>query len=55
MGVKNILYMRSGPYKPVISEYNMQEIGFAKAALRRGVSTDIVYFSDDNKIDILKT
>lgn len=50
--IKRVLYVRSGPYKPNINSYNMQEIGFAKSLLKRGISTDIVYYSDKSKIDI---
>lgn len=45
--------MRSGPYKPDINMYNMQEIGFAKAFLSRGISTDIMYFSDESREEVL--
>lgn len=52
--IKNVLYMRSGPYKPDINMYNMQELGFAKALLKRDVSTDVMYFSDQNKIEVYR-
>lgn len=53
MKIKRVLYMRSGPYKPDITMYNMQEIGFAKAFLKKGISTDILYFSDKTKKQLL--
>lgn len=50
---KKLLYIRSGPYKPNINTYNMQEIGIGKAFLKRGINVDLVFFSDENKIQIV--
>lgn len=48
-----ILYVRSGPYKPNIKGYNMQEIGAAKAFCKMGYSCDIVYYSDRNEDQVI--
>lgn len=44
-----LLYLRNGPYKPQINNYNMQEIGFCKALTNFGWDCDILYYSDRNK------
>ena len=49
--IKKVLYMRSGPYKPDINMYNMQELGVAKALLKKGISTDVMYYSDISKVE----
>ncbi len=46
--MKKILYVRSGPYKLNISEYNSQEIGLAKEFEKLGYAIDIVYYDKKN-------
>ena len=51
---KKILYVRSAPYKVNISGYNLQEIGLGKAFCNLGYDFDIVYYSDEDKIQNLE-
>ena len=50
---KKILYVRSGPYKPNINGYNLQEIGLAIAFCKKGYDVDILYYSEKNEIQKL--
>lgn len=45
---KNVLYVRSGPYKVNINNYNLQEIGFSKQLCNKGFNCDILYYSNKN-------
>lgn len=42
---KNILYIRNFASKVNINTYNLQEIGFGKALVRKGFNCDVVYFN----------
>lgn len=53
--VKKILYVRSAPYKVNLSGYNLQEVGLGKAFCNLGYDVDILYYSDKNDIQIIKT
>ena len=44
-----LLYLRNGPYKPQIYNYNLQEIGLCKAFPTYDWNCDILYFSDIDK------
>lgn len=55
MACKKILYVRSGPYKVNLNGYNLQEIGLGKAFCRKGYDVDILYYSDENKVQELET
>lgn len=46
---KKMLYVRSGPYKVNIKNYNLQEIGFSKQLCNNGFDCDILYYSDENR------
>lgn len=52
---KKILYVRSGPYKVNISGYNLQELGLGKAFCNLGYDVDILYYSDKNDVQLIKT
>ncbi|MDY2688194.1 MAG: glycosyltransferase family 4 protein [Limosilactobacillus reuteri] len=55
MSTRKILYVRSGPYKVNLNGYNLQEIGLGKAFCKKGYDFDILYYSDENKIEIIDT
>ncbi|WP_242439771.1 glycosyltransferase family 4 protein [Ligilactobacillus salivarius] len=52
---KKILYVRSGPYKVNLSGYNLQELGLGKAFCNLGYDVDILYYSDKNDVQLIKT
>ncbi|MFQ7300242.1 MAG: glycosyltransferase family 4 protein [Clostridium sp.] len=51
--MKKILYVRNGPYKVNPNLYNLQEIGFCKELCNLGYNCDIIYYSDQNKDEII--
>lgn len=51
--MEKILYVRNGPYKVNPNLYNLQEIGFCKALCNKGIDCDIVYYSDEDKDEII--
>lgn len=51
--MKKILYVRNGPYKVNPNLYNLQEIGFCKELCNLGYNCDIIYYSDENKDEII--
>ena len=51
--MKKILYVRNGPYKVNPNLYNLQEIGFCKELCKLGYSCDIIYYSDENKDEVI--
>lgn len=53
MIIKRLLYIRSGPYKVNLNSYNLQEVGFSKELCKRGIDCDIVYYSDEDKDEIV--
>lgn len=53
MKIKRVLYVRSGPYKVNLNSYNLQEVGFSKELCKRGIDCDILYYSDENKDEIV--
>ncbi|OYS90938.1 glycosyl transferase family 1, partial [Limosilactobacillus reuteri] len=55
MSTRKILYVRSGPYKVNLNGYNLQEIGLGKAFCKKGYDFDILYYSDENKIELIDT
>lgn len=50
---KRLLYIRSAPYKVNINGYNLQEIGFCKSLCKYGYQCDIVYYSNENKDEVI--
>lgn len=50
-----ILYIRSGPYELNFDNYNLQEVGLGKAFCRAGYDFDILYYSKENRNQIIKT
>lgn len=53
MIIKKILYVRSAPYKVNPNSYNLQEIGFSRELCKRGIDCDILYYSDENKDELI--
>lgn len=51
--IKRVLYIRSAPYKVNLNLYNLQEIGFSKELCKRGIDCDIIYYSDENKDQLI--
>ena len=51
--MEKILYVRNGPYKVNPNLYNLQEKGFCKALCNKGIDCDIVYYSDEDKDEII--
>ena len=51
---KKILYIRSGPYQLNFSNYNLQEVGLGKAFCRRGYDFDILYYSRENRDQVVE-
>ncbi|NCE77810.1 glycosyltransferase family 4 protein [Turicibacter sp. TS3] len=51
--MKRILYVRNGPYKVNPNLYNLQEIGFCKELCKLGYNCDIIYYSDENKDEVI--
>lgn len=50
---KRLLYVRSAPYKVSIDGYNLQEIGFCKALCRYGYQCDILYYSNEDRDEVI--
>lgn len=46
---KKILYIRNFASKVSPNSYNLQEIGFGKALVRKGYNCDIIYYNDNNE------
>ncbi|OKO92452.1 glycosyl transferase, group 1 [Geobacillus proteiniphilus] len=46
---RKILYIRNFASKVDINTYNLQEIGFGKALVKKGYDCDIVYYTDESK------
>lgn len=46
---RKILYIRNFASKVDINTYNLQEIGFGKALVRKGYDCDIVYYTDESE------
>lgn len=53
MIIKKVLYVRSAPYKVNPNSYNLQEIGFSRELCKRGIDCDILYYSDENKDELI--
>lgn len=51
---KRILYVRSAPYVLNFDSYNLQEVGLGKAFCLRGYDFDIIYYSKENKDQIIE-
>lgn len=51
--MKKILYVRNFPDKVNPNLYNLQEIGFCKELCKLGYSCDIIYYSKENKDEII--
>lgn len=47
--MKRIMYLRSGPYEPDISNYNMQEIGMLTDFCKQGYDCDLFYYGKNEK------
>lgn len=52
---RKILYVRNGPYRVNPNLYNLQEIGFCKELCKQGFDCDIIYYSHENKDEIIYT
>ncbi|AEB30203.1 hypothetical protein CAR_c15440 [Carnobacterium sp. 17-4] len=52
--MKKLLYVRSGPYELDFNNYNLQEIGLATAFCKKGYDCDVVYYSKENKDQLIK-
>ena len=53
MAIKRILYIRSAPYKVNLNSYNLQEVGFSKELCKKGIDCDIIYYSDEDKDQVI--
>ncbi|WP_302660101.1 glycosyltransferase family 4 protein [uncultured Clostridium sp.] len=51
---KKILYIRSGPYELSFDNYNLQEIGLGKAFCKEGYDFDLLYYSKENRDQIIE-
>ena len=51
--VKRILYVRCAPYKLTFDSYNLQEVGLGNAFCRKGYEFDLVYYSKENRDQII--
>jgi glycosyltransferase involved in cell wall biosynthesis len=51
--IKKILYVRSAPYELNFDSYNLQEVGLGTAFCNRGFDFDIVYYSKENKNQVI--
>lgn len=51
--MKKILYVRSAPYELSFDNYNLQEIGLATAFCKRGYDCDVVYYSKENRDQLI--
>lgn len=51
--IKKVLYVRSAPYVLNFNSYNLQEVGLGKAFCNRGYDFDIVYYSKENKDQVI--
>lgn len=47
-----ILYIRNFASKVNPKSYNLQEIGFGKALIKKGFDCDVIYFDNNNKLKI---
>lgn len=50
---KKILYVRSGPYELSFDNYNLQEIGLGTAFCKEGYDFDLLYYSKENRNQII--
>lgn len=50
-----ILYLRSAPYELNFNSYNLQEIGLAKSIIKQGHKCDVIYYSKQNKNQLIHT
>ena len=53
MVIKRVLYIRSAPYKVNLNSYNLQEVGFSKELCKKGIDCDIIYYSDEDKDQLI--
>lgn len=53
MDCGKVLYIRSGPYQLNFSNYNLQEVGLGKAFCRKGLDFDILYYSHEDRDQIV--
>lgn len=51
--VKKILYVRSAPYELTFDNYNLQEVGLGTAFCQRGYDFDLVYYSKENRDQVI--
>ena len=51
---KKILYVRCGPYVLTFDSYNLQEVGLGSAFCRKGYDFDILYYSKENRDQVIK-
>lgn len=54
MSVKKILYVRCAPYELTFDNYNLQEVGLGTAFCKSGYDFDLIYYSKENKDQVLK-
>lgn len=50
--LSKVLYIRNFANKVNPKSYNLQEIGFGKALIKRGYDCDVIYFDNDKKVKI---
>lgn len=49
--MKRIMYIRSGPYEPDITSYNMQEVGMLSEFCKKGYDCDLFYYGKKERIE----
>ncbi|WP_422659329.1 glycosyltransferase family 4 protein [Paenibacillus sp. EC2-1] len=50
--LSKVLYIRNFANKVNPKSYNLQEIGFGKALIKKGFDCDVIYFDNNNKLKI---
>lgn len=51
--IKKVLYVRNAPYVLNFDGYNLQEVGLGTAFCRRGYDFDLVYYSKENRDQVI--
>ncbi len=51
--MKKIMYLRSGPYEPDISKYNMQEVGMLTEFCKQGYDCDLFYYGKSKNTQVM--
>lgn len=53
--MKRLMYLRSGPYEPDISGYNMQEMGMLEEFCKRGYDCDLFYYGKKTRTEVIES